>query len=228
MKKLALESIIRTEIPDDYDAIEQVTIAAFEGKPYSDQTEHLIIKRLREANALSLSLVAEMDSKIVGHVAFSYVLINGEDKAWYGLGPISVQPDFQRQGIGSKLVYQGLSRIRERGAKGCVLEGSPVYYQRFGFKSHPGLIYEGAPAHEFFMALPFYDEVPKGKVKFHDAFYTSTPLKVDCTLSTRQKKKALAVNWTDTWFHKVSVLFSIVSFHSYKSKCIRQSAAPFL
>jgi putative acetyltransferase len=162
---------IRHEAPQDISAIEKITIAAFGGKPYSDQTEHLIINRLREARAMSVSLVAEMDGKVVGHVAFSVVTINGEDKGWYGLGPVSVSPELQKQGIGSKLIGKGLSIIREKGAKGCVLEGNPAYYQRFGFKAYPGLFYEGAPSPEYFMALPFYDDVPEGKVEFHRAFY---------------------------------------------------------
>jgi len=165
--------IIRLESSQDINAIEQVTIAAFDGKPYSDKTEHLIIQRLREADKLSLSLVAEMDNKVVGHVAFSVVTIDGEHKGWYGLGPISVPPESQLQGIGSKLIEAGLSRIREMGAKGCVLEGSPKYYNRFGFKTYPGLFYEGAPAPEYFMALPFYEEVPQGRVEFDEAFYIS-------------------------------------------------------
>ena len=163
---------IRPETPSDYEAIEQITIAAFSGKPYSDQTEHLVIRRLREAKALSLSLVSEKNEAIVGHIAFSVVKINGEDKQWYGLGPVSVLPSYQKQGIGSALIKEGLARIRGLGAKGCVLEGNPDYYQRFGFKSYPHLIYEGAPAAIFFMALPFYNEVPAGKVEFHRAFHT--------------------------------------------------------
>jgi putative acetyltransferase len=114
--------IIRPEKPNDAMAIEQIIIAAFKGKPYSDQTEHLIINRLREAGKLSLSLVAEADGKIVGHVAFSVVTINGENKEWYGLDPVSVVPELQKQGIGTKLITEGLSLIRERDAKGCVLE----------------------------------------------------------------------------------------------------------
>ena len=164
---------IRPETPQDIDSIEKVTFAAFSGKPYSDQTEHLIINRLREAGALSVSLVAEMDEKVVGHVAFSIVTINGEDRGWYGLGPVSVLPELQKQGIGSKLIKKGLSLIREKGAKGCVLEGSPQYYNRFGFRAYPGLFYEGTPAPEYFMALPFYEDVPQGKVEFHKAFYVS-------------------------------------------------------
>jgi putative acetyltransferase len=122
---------------------------------------------------LTLSLVAEVNGKIVGHVGFSSVSINETDLDWYGIGPVSVAPEFQRQGIGSKLVREGLIKIRELGAKGCFLEGSPEYYSRFGFKTYPELFYQGAPAPEYFMALPFYDDVPKGKVEFHRAFYIS-------------------------------------------------------
>ncbi|MBE0669440.1 MAG: N-acetyltransferase [Anaerolineales bacterium] len=168
-----MDILIRSENPTDIESIGQVTLAAFTGKFSDNPTEHLIVNGLRDAGALSLSLVAERDGKIVGHVAFSQVTINGENLNWYGLGPISILPELQKQGIGSKLIKEGLSLIRARGAKGCVLEGSPVYYQRFGFKSYPGLIYEGSPAPEYFMALPFYEDVPKGKVEYHKAFYTS-------------------------------------------------------
>ena len=134
---------IRTETPQDINAIEQITIAAFDGKWYSDQTEYLVIKRLREAGAMSLSLVAETDGKVIGHVAFSVVTINGKNVDWFGLGPVAVSPELQKQGIGSKLIREGLLLIKEKGAKGCVLEGDPGYYQRFGFRSYPGLFYEG-------------------------------------------------------------------------------------
>ena len=164
---------IRSETPNDINAIEQVTLAAFTGKFSDNPTEHLIVNALREADALSLSLVAEAEGKVVGHVAFSVVTIDGENKDWYGLGPISVLPEFQLQGIGSKLVEAGLSQIRAMGAQGCVLEGSPKYYNRFGFKAYPTLFYEGTPSPEYFMALPFYDVVPEGKVEFHKAFYVS-------------------------------------------------------
>jgi putative acetyltransferase len=165
--------IIRPETPHDDEAITQVTLAAFTGKFSNNPTEHLIVKGLREAGALSLSLIAEADGKVVGHVAFSVVTINGEAQGWYGLGPISVLPELQKQGIGSKLIQAGLARIRKMGARGCVLEGDPNYYNRFGFKSYPDLIYEGAPGPQYFMAIPFYDKVPNGKVEYHPAFYTS-------------------------------------------------------
>jgi putative acetyltransferase len=164
---------IRPEIPSDIEAITQVTYEAFKGKPYSDETEHLIVLRLREANALAVSLVAEVDGHIVGHAAFSLVRINGADLQWYGLGPISVTPALQKQGIGSALMHAGLEQLKILGAQGCVLEGDFRYYQRFGFRTYPQLTYAGAPAPEYFMALPFYDVVPAGQVDFHRAFYSS-------------------------------------------------------
>lgn len=163
--------IIRPETQNDLEAIEQVTLAAFMGKFTNQPNEHLIINGLREAGALSLSLVAVADDNVVGQVTFSVVTIDGIDRGWYGLGPVSVHPEFQGQGIGSALIKEGLSKIREAGAKGCVLEGSPRYYQRFGFKSYLKLRYEGAPSPEYFMALSFHDEIPEGKVEFHKAFY---------------------------------------------------------
>jgi putative acetyltransferase len=99
---------MRLESPNDEEAITQVTLAAFTNKSYS-RYEQLIVKGLREAGALSLSLVAELDGAIVGHAAFSPVTINGEYLDWYGLGPISVWPALQRQGIGSKLIQDGLA-----------------------------------------------------------------------------------------------------------------------
>lgn len=163
--------LIRSEEANDIEAISQVTYAAFLGKFSDHPSEHLIVNALREAGMLALSLVAELDGKIVGHVAFSPVTINETFADWYGLGPISVAPTLQKQGIGSKLILDGLARLRDLGAKGCVLEGSPAYYSRFGFKPRTGLTYHAAPALEFFMALPFHESVPVGKVEFHQAFY---------------------------------------------------------
>lgn len=165
--------LIRSEQAGDNEAITQVTYDAFLGKFSDHPTEHLIVNALREADMLTLSLVAEIDGNVVGHVAFSPVTINETFMDWYGLGPISVAPAFQKQGIGSKMIVDGLAKLRDLGAKGCVLEGSPAYYSRFGFKPKAGLTYHAAPALEFFMALPFYDDIPTGQVEFHKAFYVS-------------------------------------------------------
>jgi len=166
-----MDIIIRAEQASDIEAITQVTYAAFLGKFSDHPTEHLIVNGLREADMLTLSLVAEVEEEIVGHVAFSPVTINEKFVDWYGLGPISVTPELQKQGIGSKLISDGLARLRDLGAKGCVLEGSPAYYSRFGFKPRAGLTYHVAPAPEYFMALPFYKEIPTGNVEYHRAFY---------------------------------------------------------
>lgn len=171
--------MIRPETPNDITAIEKVTLSAFTGVYSDNPTEHLIINGLREAGALALSLVAEAGEKIVGHVAFSVVTIDDVDKGWYGLGPISVLPALQKQGVGSTLIAEGLSQIREMEAIGCVLTGDPYYYQRFGFKSYPNFYYEGVDEQKYFMALPFYEKVPSGKVEYHKAFYIQHDGNVD-------------------------------------------------
>lgn len=91
---------------------------------------------LRKANALTISLVAEQ-AQVVGHIAFSPVIISDGTLGWFGVGPVSVLPSFQKQGIGRSLIESGLSLLRERGAACCVLLGEPTFYRRFGFvKTH--------------------------------------------------------------------------------------------
>ena len=161
--------IIRKETTSDIEAITQVTIAAFKTLQISNQTEQFIIKALRNANALTLSLVAEVDGRVVGHIAFSPVTISDGSPNWYGLGPVSVLPEYQKQGIGESLVNKGLSLLKAMGGKGCALVGDPAYYQRFGFRNIPDLVHEGIPQ-EVFLALPFTEKVPQGMVIFHEAF----------------------------------------------------------
>ncbi|MBC7250073.1 MAG: N-acetyltransferase [Anaerolineae bacterium] len=98
--------LIRDEKSTDYRAIADVTIAAFEKMEISNHTEQFVIEALRASQALSVSLVAEVDGRIVGHIAFSPVTMSDGAKDWYGLGPVSVHPDFQRKGIG-KGYYSG-------------------------------------------------------------------------------------------------------------------------
>ena len=162
--------IIRPETPNDYDSIRGILIAAFANHPYSHQTEHLIVEGLRADNALTLSLVAEVDGRVVGQIAFSPVKIDGKDCEWLGLGPVAVTPGLQRQGIGQALVNEGLKQIRGLGAQGCVLVGDPAFYRRFGFENNPALPVEGVPP-EFTMCLPIGDQVPVGSVTFHPAFF---------------------------------------------------------
>jgi putative acetyltransferase len=161
--------ILREETARDIEDISEVTAAAFKDLAVSNQTEPYIIAGLREAGALRISLVAEIGGRIVGHAAFSPVKIEDGAKGWYGLGPISVLPEYQRQGIGQALLNRGLEMLRESGGQGCLLVGHPEYYKRFGFRNYPELVYEGVPP-EVFMALPFCEKVPTGRVVFHEAF----------------------------------------------------------
>lgn len=160
---------IRTEQPGDEISIYELTKVAFEPMPYSDGTEPDIIDRLRQDGDLTLSLVASDGGLIVGHVAFSPVKINGEASGWFGLGPISVFPELQRQGIGSMLVKKGLGSLREANAKGCALIGDPKYYSRFGFKSDGNLTYRDTPT-QYVQWLAFGDENASGALEFSPAF----------------------------------------------------------
>ncbi|MFM1897244.1 MAG: hypothetical protein RLZZ385_2318 [Pseudomonadota bacterium] len=160
---------IRPETPADIPAITDVTIAAFNTLDISEHNEQHVITGLRKAGALSLSLVAEQDGRIVGHIAFSPVRISDGTQDWYGLGPVSVLPELHRQGIGTALIEEGLSRLRAAGAKGCCLVGHPEYYPRFGFRNAPGLVMQDVPPGVFF-ALSFDGHLPRGNVSFHPAF----------------------------------------------------------
>ncbi len=161
--------VIRSERDSDADAIAEVTAAAFETLEISNNTEQFIIEALRAAGALKLSLVAELDGQIIGHIAFSPVSISDGTANWYGLGPISVLPELQRQGVGKALIREGLSRLKNMGAGGCCLVGHPEYYIKFGFQNMPGLVLEGVPP-EVFFALSFEGHNPRGSVAFHEAF----------------------------------------------------------
>jgi len=160
--------ILRPETETDRAAILALTAAAFDGHPHSDGSEPRIIDALRDAGALTLSLVAEVDGKVVGHIAFSPVEWPGEGD-WFGLGPVSVAPALQSQGIGRQLIEAGLDNMRRRGAGGCVVMGDPAYYNRFGFVQDPRLTYPGPPP-EYFMALGLGPIEGSGDVRYHSAF----------------------------------------------------------
>jgi putative acetyltransferase len=163
------EVVIRSETSDDIAAIREVTIAAFRTLEISDHTEQFVIEALRAAQALSVSLVAEAGGRVVGHIAFSPVTMSDGAQNWYGLGPVSVLPECQRQGIGKALIDEGLGRLKDMGARGCCLVGHPEYYKKFGFENVTGLAYEGVPP-QFFFALSFDRTIPQGAVTFHEAF----------------------------------------------------------
>jgi predicted N-acetyltransferase YhbS len=161
--------IVRPESPADSTAIELVTVAAFRDAPHAAHTEQFIVAALRRAGQLTVSLVAELGGDIVGHVAVSPVVLSDDSPGWFGLGPISVLPEHQGRGIGSRLMRETLQRLRDSGARGCVLVGDPGFYQRFGFRAVPSLTYPGVPA-EYLLALAFGPAVPRAEVRFHAAF----------------------------------------------------------
>ena len=159
--------IVRDEGAEDAAAIAGVIARAFAGARHSDGNEARIVAKLRAADALSVSLVAD-DGSVVGYVAFSPVDAAGA-QGWFGLGPVAVEPARQGRGIGAALIETGLARLRAQGAAGCVVLGDPGYYSRFGFRAQGGLIYAAAPA-PYFQALAFAGEPPTGEVRYHRAF----------------------------------------------------------
>jgi putative acetyltransferase len=166
---MKLEIVIRPETGTDIGAITEVTIAAFKALEISNHTEQFIIEALRADNALALSLVAEVDGRVVGHIAFSPLAVSDGTTNWYGLGPLSVAPEYQRRGIGKALIEQGLSRLKHLEARGCCLVGHPGYYRKFGFQNVTGLGIKGVPG-EVFFALSFDGRFPRSDVTFHEGF----------------------------------------------------------
>ncbi|MGN7981060.1 GNAT family N-acetyltransferase [Burkholderia sp. 22313] len=166
---------LRAECAGDVDAIGRVIVAAFAGEPRHGQFERQVVDALRADGTLSVSLVAERDERVIGHVAFSPVSIGGEpagSHGWYGLAPLAVRPECQRRSIGAGLVRTGLDALRRLGAQGCVVLGDPAYYARFGFVSSGDLVFADALP-EYFLALAFDEAAPRpsGEVRYHAAFY---------------------------------------------------------
>ncbi|WP_430414156.1 GNAT family N-acetyltransferase [Parasphingorhabdus sp.] len=165
-----MKPIIRLEIPSDYAAIHDITERAFAPMPFSGGDEQDLIDRLRDAEALEISLVAELDGKIVGQVTFTEAFAADGSSGWYALGPVAVEPELQKQAIGSALIEAGIAMLRDRDAAGCVLVGNPAYYHRFGFRLFPQLCPEGEPA-EVFQILPLRIAEPNIVIGFHPLFH---------------------------------------------------------
>ena len=121
---------IREEQRGEHQEIRQVIVAAFGG-----DTEANVVESLRDKDKAPVALVAVKDNKIVGHIMFSLVTITRAPKAFraVGLAPLSVLPEFQRQGIGSTLAREGLKKCADAGFEIAVVLGNPYYYPRFGF-----------------------------------------------------------------------------------------------
>ncbi|WP_447729574.1 GNAT family N-acetyltransferase [Pseudoxanthomonas suwonensis] len=160
---------IREEGPDDIDAICNVLRRAFADAPGEGRLETRTVDTLRLDHALAVSLVADIDGRVAGHVAFSPARPSRDGDAWYVLGPLAVDPSDQGRGVGSALVHAGLRALQEREANGCVVLGDPAYYGRFGFVADPLLTLPGAPE-GMFQALRFTDAASAGEVVLHPAF----------------------------------------------------------
>ena len=163
----------RPETLADIDAIRELVRLAFTDHPVSQGTEPMIIDALRDDDALALSLVAELDGAVVGHIAYSAGSIGEAADGWFVVGPVAVLPDLQGRGIGRALIEASLDMLRSDGASGCVLVGDPALYTRFGFRRCPGVVWPGVPD-EYVLCLPFTTEEPVGEIAYHPAFLVGT------------------------------------------------------
>tara|TARA_R110002073_G_scaffold61577_3_gene154782 strand:+ start:4579 stop:5091 length:513 start_codon:yes stop_codon:yes gene_type:complete len=161
---------IREEHQSDIDAIHLLTEEAFRPMPFAGGDEQDVIVRLRACGALTLSLVAVSAGGVVGQITFSPATAEDKSSPWFALGPVSVAPDRQGEGIGGQLINAGLELIDAMGALGCILTGNPVYYSRFGFMVSAKHSPENEPG-EYFQLKLLAGKSPLGRFAFHDAFY---------------------------------------------------------
>lgn len=163
--------IVRDERPQDRAAVRAVNASAFETSAEAD-----LVDALRAQVQPIVSLVAEVDGEIVGHILFSPVTLDGHPELeLMGLAPMAVAPAHHRQGIGSALVRAGLERCRQLGIGAVVVLGHPSYYPRFGFapSARFGIRSEFEAPDEAFMLIeqqPGCLRDGRGIVRYHAAF----------------------------------------------------------
>jgi putative acetyltransferase len=163
---------IRCETPSDYTLIAEVNTLAF-----GQENEAKLIDKIRCSDRYipELSLVAEVENVVVGHILFSYIdLVEEETLQVIALAPLAVHPQFQKQGIGSKLVQVGLEIADAKQEAVVIVLGHPHFYNRFGFQASVNYkIASPFPVPEdVFMvkALQSYEKKYKGKVVYPAAF----------------------------------------------------------
>ncbi len=159
---------IRKETQKDYREVIELTARAFKNMPYADGDEDKLVERLRKApNFISeLSLIAESDGKILGHILFTPATIENEQKQFQTLvlGPVSVLPEFQKQGIGGELIKAGHKKAINCGFDSVILIGHPEYYPRFGYKRASGWgikTHYQLPSDDVFMAVELTENALK-------------------------------------------------------------------
>ena len=160
--------IIRPEKAEDAEAISQIVETAF-GQP----AEAELVRRLRANGDLLLSLVAEDDGTIVGHVAFSRLWIehDGIRTAGVSLAPVAVVPDRQRKGIARAMIGAGHLRLKTQGEKIVFVVGDPDYYKRFGFSHESAKDFISVYQSDYLQALRLSPDAPtEGEVIYAAAF----------------------------------------------------------
>ena len=129
---------IRQEREKDYKITEIVVEKAFENEEHTDHKEHFLVAKLRKSDVFisELSLIAELDGKIIGHTMLTKLLIENEGNKYdsLALAPVSVLPEYQNKGIGGQLINESLKIAKEIGFKSVIVLGHDKYYPRFGFK----------------------------------------------------------------------------------------------
>lgn len=162
---------VRAERPEDRAAVRAVNLAAFD-----TAAEANLVDALRDQARPIISLVAEVDARVIGHIMFSPVTMDGHPELrLMGLAPMAVSPKHQNRGIGTALVRAGLQRCGELGFAAVVVLGHPGYYPRFGFQSSVrfGITCEyDAPAEAFMVVelQPGCLHGATGTVRYHEAF----------------------------------------------------------
>ena len=175
-----MEIKLRQETEQDHKSVFNVIQQAFENEEYSDHKEQFLVERLRKSNAFipELSIVAEVDNKIVGHILLTKLEIENDINTYesLALAPVSVLPEFQGKGVGSKLILHSHEVAKELGYKSIMLLGHEKYYPRFGYELTNKYGIEmpfDVPAENCMVAVLAKNGLSgvRGKVIYPDAFF---------------------------------------------------------
>ena len=133
-----MKTTIRQEKPSDYKTVFNLIEAAFKNEPYSDNKEQLLVEKLRGSDEFipELSLVAELNGEIIGHILLTKIKIISENRSFesLALAPVSVKPKYQKKGVGGQLIIESHKRAKKLGYRSIVLLGHENYYPRFGYE----------------------------------------------------------------------------------------------